>query len=145
MEHRCTLCHPVRGQRISNDFSLLSSILTPHPPPPLSPVSKLDGRHTGRLRNRGNLSWRDGERGGSGAESSDHKECLDLYKSFNILCPPLHRQGRWQVGLGQRINHSILQCCGSMTFWCGSGSMDPCLWLMDPDADPDPAIFIIDF
>jgi len=33
-----------------------------------------------------------------------------------------------------------------MTFWCGSGSGDPCLWLMDtdPDADPDPAIFVID-
>ncbi len=25
------------------------------------------------------------------------------------------------------------QCCGSMTFWCGSGSADPCLLLMDPD------------
>ncbi len=24
------------------------------------------------------------------------------------------------------------QCSGSMTFWCGSGSTDPCLWLMDP-------------
>jgi hypothetical protein len=40
------------------------------------------------------------------------------------------------------------QCCGSMTFWCGSGSgsADPCRWLMDPDpnADPDPSIFIID-
>ncbi len=34
-----------------------------------------------------------------------------------------------------------------MTFWVGfgsgSGSTDPCLWLMDPDADPDPAIFVI--
>ncbi len=32
------------------------------------------------------------------------------------------------------------QCCGSMTFWggSGSGSADPCLWLMDPDTDPDP-------
>ncbi len=43
---------------------------------------------------------------------------------------------------------SLKQCCGSMTFWCGSGSVDPCLWLMDPDsdpdADPDPSIFIID-
>jgi len=31
----------------------------------------------------------------------------------------------------------FLQCCGSMTFWCGSGpgSADPCLWLTDPDAD----------
>jgi hypothetical protein len=46
------------------------------------------------------------------------------------------------------------QCCGSMAFCCGSGSgfrsADPCLWLMDadlnsdPDADPDPAIFVID-
>ncbi len=33
------------------------------------------------------------------------------------------------------------QCCGSMnmTFWCGSGSADPCLLLMDPD----PGIFVI--
>ncbi len=34
------------------------------------------------------------------------------------------------------------------TFWCGSGSgsVDPCLWLMDPDpdSDPEPAIFVID-
>jgi hypothetical protein len=36
------------------------------------------------------------------------------------------------------------QCSGSMTFWCGSGYADPCLWLIDPDADPDPAIFVID-
>jgi hypothetical protein len=35
--------------------------------------------------------------------------------------------------------HSCRQCCGSMTFWCGSGSADPCLLLMDPD----PAIFVI--
>jgi hypothetical protein len=31
-----------------------------------------------------------------------------------------------------------------MTFWCGSGSADPCHGLMDPDSDPDPAIFVID-
>jgi hypothetical protein len=35
------------------------------------------------------------------------------------------------------------QRCGSVTFWYGSGSGDPCLWLMDPNADPDPAIFVI--
>jgi hypothetical protein len=29
------------------------------------------------------------------------------------------------------------QCCGSLTFWYGSGSADPCLW-------PDPAIFVLD-
>jgi hypothetical protein len=36
----------------------------------------------------------------------------------------------------------------AMTFWCeygfGSGSADPCLWLIDPDTDPDPAIFVGD-
>ncbi len=42
----------------------------------------------------------------------------------------------WQAG------NPNYQCSGSMTFWCGSGSgtADPCLWLMDPD----PAIFVID-
>jgi hypothetical protein len=32
----------------------------------------------------------------------------------------------------------------SSTQCCGSGSADPCLCLVDPDADPDPSIFIID-
>ncbi len=38
------------------------------------------------------------------------------------------------------------QCSGSMTLWCGSGSgsADPCLWLMDQYSDPVPAIFVID-
>ncbi len=36
------------------------------------------------------------------------------------------------------------QCCGSMTFWCGSGSADSCLWFVDPDSDPDHPIFVID-
>jgi hypothetical protein len=36
------------------------------------------------------------------------------------------------------------QCSGSMTFWCGSGSTDLCLWLINPDPDADPAIFVID-
>ncbi len=33
-----------------------------------------------------------------------------------------------------------------MTFWSGSGSADPCLWLMDPGpgSDPDPAFFVTD-
>ncbi len=30
-------------------------------------------------------------------------------------------------------------CCGSVTFWYGSGSADPNLWLTDPDPAPDPA------
>jgi hypothetical protein len=42
------------------------------------------------------------------------------------------------------------QCCGSMTFWCGSRSADPFLLLMDmymdpdPDSDLDSVIFVID-
>ncbi len=52
--------------------------------------------------------------------------------------------------LTSRLFHAIslekYQCSGCMTFWCGSGSgsADPCLWLMDPDPDSDPAIFVID-
>jgi hypothetical protein len=44
--------------------------------------------------------------------------------------------------LSLQVNH----CSGTMSFRCGSGSADPCLWLMapDPDSDPDPAIFVID-
>ncbi len=30
-----------------------------------------------------------------------------------------------------------MRCSGSMTFWGGSGSSDPCFWLMDPDSDPE--------
>jgi hypothetical protein len=47
-----------------------------------------------------------------------------------------------------------ISCSESMTFWCGagSGSVDPCLRLMDPnpdsdpdtDPDTDPAAFVID-
>jgi hypothetical protein len=50
-------------------------------------------------------------------------QVMDLHASYTL-------QGR------------INQCCGSMTFWGGSGSADPCLVLMDPD--PDPALFVID-
>ncbi len=43
---------------------------------------------------------------------------------------------------GKNLFYAWKQCCGSMTFWggSGSGSSDPCLWLMDldPDSDPDP-------
>ncbi len=44
---------------------------------------------------------------------------------------------------GSGFSKNCNQCCGSMT-WCvsGSRSADPCLWQMD--ADPDPAIFVID-
>ncbi len=49
-----------------------------------------------------------------------------------------------QAGHYQILNtfSTVKQCSGSMTFWCGSGSgsADPCLWLMDPA----PAIFVMD-
>ncbi len=52
--------------------------------------------------------------------------------------------GGWQsCGMTLYFSENVslsLQCCGSMPFWCGSGSADPCLWLMDRD----PAIFITD-
>ncbi len=38
----------------------------------------------------------------------------------------------------------LVQRWGSVTFWCGSGSSDPYLWLMDPDPTPDPTPFFID-
>ncbi len=40
---------------------------------------------------------------------------------------------------GTRSPLLFQQCCGSVTFWYGSGSADPCLLLLDPD----PAIFVI--
>ncbi len=40
------------------------------------------------------------------------------------------------------VTVSFVQCCGSVTFWYGSGSADPCLWPMDPD--PEPAIFFLE-
>jgi hypothetical protein len=43
---------------------------------------------------------------------------------------------------GENTRLSFSQCCGSMTVWGGSGSADPCLWLVN--SDPDPAIFVID-
>ncbi len=42
------------------------------------------------------------------------------------------------------IRVSLCQCCGSMTFLYGFGSADPWLWPIDPDLDPDPAIFVLD-
>ncbi len=43
-----------------------------------------------------------------------------------------------------RIQKNDVQCCWSVTFWYGSGSrsMDPYLWLTEPD--PKPAIVVSD-
>ncbi len=39
------------------------------------------------------------------------------------------------------------QCCGSVTFWYGSGTTAPYHWITDPDVapDPDPVLFISGF
>jgi hypothetical protein len=64
---------------------------------------------------------------------------LPPYQCSNL--PPRNASLIPNYGSGSILYRSVL---GIMTFWCGFGSADPCLWLMDPDADPDPAIFIID-
>ncbi len=42
----------------------------------------------------------------------------------------------------QNIHLSQMSGTHTHSYQCGSGSVDPCLWLMDPD--PDSAILIID-
>ncbi len=53
--------------------------------------------------------------------------------------------GAWPNSKKEEEDYLSRQCCGSMTFWCGSGSgsADPRLRIMDPD--PDPAIFVRTF
>ncbi len=62
---------------------------------------------------------------------------------FYFLC----LWGGWFMSnLSTDLNFAYItypQCCRSMTFWCGSGSADPCHWLINPDSDTDPAIFVI--
>ncbi len=43
------------------------------------------------------------------------------------------------------VNSSFFSV-GFMTFWFGpgSGSADPCLGLINPDSNPNPAIFVFD-
>ncbi len=52
-------------------FSLSYDLAPPSTPSHLSPVSKLDRRHTGRLRKRDNLLTGEGGWGGGGAKSYD--------------------------------------------------------------------------
>jgi hypothetical protein len=77
-----------RYQRLLNDLerTMLSAVvmiwLLSRPPP--SPVSKLDRRHTGRLRKRDNLLLREGWRGWGRSQTTRLRESLILHKSFNI-------------------------------------------------------------
>ncbi len=74
-------------------------------------------------------------------------ELEDLFEDGKTKIPHIFfRTVVWFLMVISTIISTYEQCCGSMTFWGGSGSRsgsaDPCLWLMDPD--PDPAIFVID-
>ncbi len=73
----------------------------------------------------------------------------DVYPRSRILI--FTRPGSWIPDPGSNNNKKrgvnkicCLTCCGSMSFYCGSGSgsgsADPCMWLLDPD----PAIFVTD-
>jgi hypothetical protein len=67
--------------------------LLPHQPPPY-PISKLDRRHTGRLRKRDNLLTGEGGGGGGGrAQVRRRRESLVLYISFKPLWSVLWLQG----------------------------------------------------
>jgi hypothetical protein len=51
--------------------------------------------------------------------------------------------GECQLDLN--ISNALNQCCGSMTFWCGSGlRSESWIRIRIRILDPDPAIFVID-
>jgi hypothetical protein len=60
-------------------------------------------------------------------------------KSFHVYFNKVHLDPVFQ---NQILNFkSVLRIRDILA---GSGSADPCLWLIDPDPDPNPAIFVID-
>ncbi len=72
----------------------------------------------------------------------------ELSLSFISISPLLFSPWPTLHSVFMSVLYTSSQCCRFMTFWSGSGSgsADLCLWQMDPDldADPVPAIFIID-
>jgi hypothetical protein len=72
----------------------------PRPPPPPTPVSRLDRRHTGRLRKRDNLLGGEGGWGGGhGAESHDRKKA---WYSINYSILSVSR-GTWSCAYHAEI------------------------------------------
>jgi hypothetical protein len=116
----------------SSEFGL------PHPapvqasvPPPHPPGTKGWGHTRLLVRGWGESQFRRQEK-----ILAHCRLCSENYNSVERFCdfPPL-------------LNlFGPVQCSGSMTIWCGSGTADPCLWLMDPDpdSDPDHALIVID-
>ncbi len=54
-----------------------------------------------------------------------------------------HRLGNLSHLRRKKIDKCQNQCWESVTFYCGSGSSDPYLWLMDPDSTQDPTPFLV--
>ncbi len=74
-------------QRVLNDEDEVLSPsydLAPSPPPAPSRVSKLDRRHTGRLRKRDNLLTEEGRKGGGGGAKSYEKGGGGGAKSYDV-------------------------------------------------------------
>jgi hypothetical protein len=82
-------------------------------------------------------------------------EFVCVWRGWDVATPPppllvdfRNSLCKDDIALFSRFLQGLKQCSGSMTFCCGSGSgsADPCLWLIspDPDADTDPAIFVCD-
>jgi hypothetical protein len=65
----------------------------------------------------------------------------DLLTFIDELLRELGRPSWWNIC----ITLLSKQCWGSVTFWCGSGSPDPYLLLMDQDPTPDPSPFFVEF
>jgi hypothetical protein len=79
-----------------------------------------------------------------GKAKSNAKTELEKLKMKDLTCAELIKETTSGLIFPSPFNFIILscekyaktdsqrgtrQCCGSMTFWYGSGSADPCLWL----------------
>jgi hypothetical protein len=72
---------------------------------------------------------------------------INFKKFILFVCASLSAISAIVVSVVTKCQLPFFQCSGSMTFWCGSGSADPCsdYWIrIRMRGDPDPAIFIID-
>jgi hypothetical protein len=66
-------------------FLATYNLAPPHPFPSPSPISKLDRRHTGKLRKRENIQTGENGRGWRRSQIIRRLESLVLYKSFKTL------------------------------------------------------------
>jgi hypothetical protein len=69
---------------------------------------------------------------------------IDSQESEYAMAKSLRKITYGGISRALSVHNTSPQCCGSVTFWYGLGSADPCLILLDPDPVPDPAIFVTD-